>query len=109
MYNFFNTRVIYSSSSFPFSWVHAGELLFTGKTLEGKKTYSTASLARALCLWPFTFMSMSPFKPLLPPSRWRARYRRIKENEKENKKDKKRDEKEEKEKRRELGKPYSNA
>jgi hypothetical protein len=43
MYNFFNTRVIYSSSSFPF-----------------------------------------------PPSRWRARYRRIKEYEKENKKDKKR-------------------
>jgi hypothetical protein len=70
----------------PFSWVHGGELLFTEKPFEGKKTYSTASLARALCPWPFTFISMSPFKPLLPPSRWRARYRRIKKHEKENKK-----------------------
>jgi hypothetical protein len=31
----------------------AGELLFTGKTLAGKKPYCTATLAGALRPWPF--------------------------------------------------------
>jgi len=54
-----------------------------------KKTYSTATLARALRLWLFTFMGMSPLEPLLPPSWWQALFRKKKKEEKENEKKKK--------------------
>jgi hypothetical protein len=40
----------------PFGWVHAGELLFIGKTLAGKKTYCHSGRGIA----PFTFMGASP-------------------------------------------------
>jgi hypothetical protein len=58
----YNNNSCLRPCSFPLVGSMLVNFYLQGNPLEGKKTYSTASLAKVLCTWPFTFKGMSPLR-----------------------------------------------